>query len=147
MQIPSYCSLLIASAIGVALLGVAANAADEKVAEIKPDHRAVVVEDAGLWPNLVVLPKGRLLMAGFNQPKHTLKPGNTYCWDSSDGAKTGGKAALIGKDINERTTLHHGDGEWIAASRKKNQTKKACLEPQKGPRDILRLQFPILGSP
>ena len=62
--------------------------ADDPIAEIKAEHQGVVVADAGLWPNLVALPNGRLLLAGFNQPSHTYKPGDTDCWDSSDGGAT-----------------------------------------------------------
>jgi hypothetical protein len=34
------------------------------------------------------MPKGRLVMTGFNQPSHTLTPGDADCWDSTDGGKT-----------------------------------------------------------
>jgi hypothetical protein len=62
--------------------------ADDEVAGIEAEHQCVVVEDAGLWPNLVLMPKGRLVMTGFNQPSHTLTPGDADCWASTDGGKT-----------------------------------------------------------
>jgi len=55
----SHRSLLIAPALGLALIAFPASGADDKVAVIEPEHRAVVATDAGLWPNLVTLPKGR----------------------------------------------------------------------------------------
>src|SRR5688500_2393344 len=72
---------------GLALAAGRARA-DDDVVEVKPDHQCLVVKDAGLWPNLVLLPEGRLLMSGFNQPSHTLTPGDTDCWDSTDGGRT-----------------------------------------------------------
>jgi len=45
------------------------------------------------------------------------KPFAAYMVRSDDDGKTWGKPALIGKDINETTALHLGDGEWIAAAR------------------------------
>jgi hypothetical protein len=36
----------------------------------------------------VILPRGRLLLTGFNQPSHTFKPGDADCWDSTDGGKS-----------------------------------------------------------
>jgi hypothetical protein len=44
-------------------------------------------------------------------------PFAAYMVRSDDGGKTWGKPALIGKDVNETTALHLGDGEWIAAAR------------------------------
>ena len=103
----SHRSLIIASALGFALIGFPASRADDKVAEIKPDHQSVVVADAGLWPNLVTLPKGRLLMAGFNQPSHTLKPGDTDCWDSIDGGKTWRLRGTVAKRSDETSNRVH----------------------------------------
>jgi len=103
----SHRSLLIASALGLALIAFRASGADDKVAEIEPEHRAVVATDAGLWPNLVTLPKGRLLMAGFNQPSHTLKPGDTDCWDSIDGGKTWRLRGTVAKRSDETSNRVH----------------------------------------
>lgn len=75
--------------VAVAISSLAAIAsADDKIARIEPDHQGVVVTDAGLWPNLVALPNGRLLLIGFNQPSHTVKPGDTGCWGSDDGGES-----------------------------------------------------------
>ena len=44
-------------------------------------------------------------------------PFTAYMVRSDDNGKTWGKAALIGKGINETCALHLGDGEWLAAAR------------------------------
>ena len=94
--------------VALLLLGVAAAvvcAAD--VPAIEPEHRAVVVADAGLWPNLVILPKGRLLMTGFNQPSHTTIPGDAGCWDSTDGGKTWQRRGTVAKRSDDKSNRVH----------------------------------------
>ena len=76
---------------------------DDKVVEIKPDDQCVVVINAGLWPNLVLMPKGRLLMTGFNQPSHTIEPGDADCWESTDGGKTWQLRGTVSKRSDEKS--------------------------------------------
>ncbi len=83
-MIPPLAGLLCAWALAAA----AKPTADGTAAPVRVEHQTVVVADAGLWPNLVRLPTGRLLLTGFNQPSHTTKPGDADCWDSVDGGKT-----------------------------------------------------------
>jgi len=85
---------------------VAPKRAVDAIAAIEPDHQSVVA-DAGLWPNLVTLPKGRLLMSGFNQPSHTLKPGDTDCWDSIDSGKTWQLRGTVAKRSDETSNRVH----------------------------------------
>lgn len=80
---------------------------DEKIAEIKPEHQVVVVKDAGLWPNLVLMPKGRLVMTEFNQPSHTITPGDADCWDSTDGGKTWQLRGTAAKRSDEKSNRVH----------------------------------------
>ncbi len=86
---------------------VAPKRAGEALAAVEPEHRAVVATDAGLWPNLVIFPKGRLLMSGFNQPSHTLKPGDTDCWDSIDGGKTWQLRGTVAKRSDAKSNRVH----------------------------------------
>src|SRR5687768_5790021 len=80
-------ALFALTACGLALVGGRARA-DDKVIQVRPDHQCLVVKDAGLWPNLLRLSTGRLVMTGFNQPSHTLTPGDADCWGSTDGGRT-----------------------------------------------------------
>jgi hypothetical protein len=80
---------------------------EDPIAAIEPEHRAVVATDAGLWPNLVALPKGRLLLTGFNQPSHTLKPGDSDCWDSNDGGKKWQLRGTVAKRSDAKSNRVH----------------------------------------
>ena len=91
---------------GLALVAGRVRADDEPV-EVKPDHQCLVVKDAGLWPNLVRLPKGRLLMTGFNQPSHTLTPGDADCWDSTDGGRTWQLRGTVAKRTDPTSNRVH----------------------------------------
>jgi hypothetical protein len=81
--------------------------ADDPVPGVKVDHRCVVVKDAGLWPNLVLLPKGRLVMTGFNRPSHTLEPGDADCWDSVDGGRTWQPRGTVAKRSDDTSNRVH----------------------------------------
>jgi len=48
-----------------------------------------------------------LLMSGFNQPSHTLKPGDTDCWDSIDGGKTWQLRGTVAKRSDAKSNRVH----------------------------------------
>lgn len=81
--------------------------ADDKPVALKPEHSCVVTTEAGLWPNLLILPKGRLLMTGFNQPSHTTTSGDADCWDSSDGGKKWQLRGTVAKRTDDKSNRVH----------------------------------------
>jgi hypothetical protein len=47
---------------------------DAKATSLEPNFTAVVVKDAGLWPQLQITDDGTLLAFGYNAPAHTTLP-------------------------------------------------------------------------
>ena len=52
---------------------------DAEPIPLKPDFTAVVVKDAGLWPQLQITADGTLLAFGYNAPAHTTLPADVEC--------------------------------------------------------------------
>jgi len=55
---------------------------------VTPDFTNIVAKEAGLWPNVVSSPDGKLLAFGYNAPAHTTLPGDVDAWASGDGGKS-----------------------------------------------------------
>jgi len=61
---------------------------DAEAILLTPDFTAVVVKNAGLWPQLQITDDGTLLAFGYNSPAHTTLPADVECWASDDGGQT-----------------------------------------------------------
>ena len=61
---------------------------DAEATSLTPDFTAVVVKDAGLWPQLQITNDGTLLAFGYNAPAHTTLPADVECWASDDAGSS-----------------------------------------------------------
>jgi len=93
-------SLFITRAMPILFIGMIANVCvgadtakspsslDAEAISLRPDFTAVVVKDAGLWPQLQITDDGTLLAFGYNAPAHTTLPADVECWASDDCGQT-----------------------------------------------------------
>jgi Neuraminidase (sialidase) len=76
--------------------------ADESSAEV-----SLVVQNAGLWPQLHVATDGSLLAFGYNAPAHTTLPADIDCWASSDGGRQWEKRSAAARRPAEHANYCH----------------------------------------
>ena len=50
-------------------------------------QRYVAIDDKCAWPNLTLLPDGRIVATIFGEPCHQLWEGSSECWISRDGGR------------------------------------------------------------
>lgn len=65
--------------------GASATARPPRVEVVRQE---VAASDGGLWPNVATLADGSLFLTGFNQPSHTIHPGEVDGWASTDEGRT-----------------------------------------------------------
>lgn len=51
-------------------------------------ERYIAVDNVCAWPNLTLMPDGRVIATIFNQPCHGHWEGDVECWESADGGRT-----------------------------------------------------------
>ena len=49
--------------------------------------RTIAIDNVCAWPNLTVLPDGRIIATIFNQPAHGTVPGDIECWETQDDGR------------------------------------------------------------
>lgn len=64
-------------------------------------ERFIAIDNVCAWPNLTLLPDGRIAAVVFNKPYHGFGEGNPECWISADGGYLWEKAG---------TPVHHDPG-------------------------------------
>lgn len=73
----------------------------------KPDFIAVVVNYAGLWPQLQMTDDGTLLAFGYNAPAPTTLPADVECWASADGGQTWSERGIAAPRPGADANYHH----------------------------------------
>ena len=79
----------------------------------------VAVDNVTAWPNLTVLPDGKIIASIFNQPSHGSVEGDVECWASSDQGRTWKKRGVPVEHVPHTNRMNcavglAGNGDLIA---------------------------------